>query len=196
MILRAIGGFVAAAVYQIITNPFVTAALIALIGWSIPSLFAALAYVSTYLLICAVAVTFRVRRKSRLPGLESATIETAPGWLFLFGDEQQGWLPDWLVAEWRKWVPRWWVAFSCCCWRNKLRNLPFLRCLKWLHKPTGTLRIKEAKLGSVTIIMRTRGWMTEIEYISAKRFGDFGPRLDQPDQWGGVSWAFRPFGRV
>lgn len=57
------------------------------------------------------------------------------------------------------------------------------------------LRERRYQLGKLLVIVRTRGWMTELEYVIGWCFGDFGPRLDQPGMWGGVSWAFRPAGK-
>jgi hypothetical protein len=191
MILRGVVALVVATAYQVATNPFLQAVLLAACGhWQVG---AALLFV--YLALCALAVTMRERRYSRLSGLEEVEIVTAPEFLFIFGDEQQGWLPQWLVDKWPQWVPRWWIAFSCCAWRNKLRNLPFSAWLWWLHRPRGELVVRQYSVGKLTVIMRTRGWMCEIEYLYGRRFGDVGPRLDQPDQWGGVSWAFRPWGK-
>ena len=86
--------------------------------------------------------------------------------------------------------------FMWAAWRNKARNLPFLSCLQWLHFPHGAMQVTERKVGAVTIRLRQRGWLTEVEYIGKKHYGDFGPRLDQPSEWGGVSWAFRPWGKL
>lgn len=190
--LRWLWCMVCAAAYQAATNPFVTVTVLAIFGqWRIGA-----AYVSLYLLLCAIAVALRVTRPSRLPGL--GVVVTAPDWLFVFGDEQQGWLPQWLIDKWPKWAPKWLIALSCCAWRNKLRNIAFTPWLAWLHRPKGVLRERRRVVGSFVLILRTRGWLTEFEYVwtDGRRFGDFGPRLDQPDEWGGVSWAFRPFGRL
>lgn len=183
-------GLVLALLYQIAFNPLIQAALLLLTGhWR-----AALLWAGAWFALCLLAVVTGERRKSRMGGLEHVDIFTAPKWLNLLGDEEQGWTPQFLVDLWPRWVPLWFIAWSCCSWRNKLRNIAFWPPLAWLHKPKGELRehIWPTEWGGFK--MRTRGWMTECEYWYGKRFGDFGPRLDFPDQWGGVTWALRPWG--
>ena len=189
MILKALYCIPVALAYQVATNPFVLAPLLALFGyWE-----AGTVLLAVYLLLCTLSIIFGVHRKSRFEPY--IPIFTAPDWLFLFGNEQEGQDPFWYQMKHPKW-PKWLRAFVFCAWRNKLRNLPFVSCLSWLHKPVGELRVYHAAfLGSVFTI-RVRGWMVEMEEVRVKYFADIGPRLDQPDHWGGVSWAFRPAGRL
>lgn len=176
--------------YQIALNPLIQGLLWVVFGhWQ-----TGIAEVVTWFTLCLVAVLTGVRRTSQFPGLESVPIFTARKFLYLLGDEEQGWTPTFLVDQWPRWVPVWFVAWSCCAWRNKLRNIAFWSALSWLHKPHGELHTYERTYGKLFFRLRTRGWMQEAEYGYGKRFGDFGPRLDFPDQWGGVTWAFRPFG--
>jgi hypothetical protein len=190
IVLRLIWCLLTATVYQVATNPYVLAVLLTLAGhWE-----AGAVLLGTFLLLCAVAVTLGVRRDSWL--VSGEVIFTAPTWLFVFGDEQQGWLPQFLVDKWPRWAPHWLIAFCCCAWRNKLRNLPFVHGLRWLHRPSGQLHQSNVAIGGVVLRVRCRRWMTELEYFRGNRFGDIGPRLDQPDSWGAVSWAFRPWGRI
>ena len=192
MIIRAVLAFVAGGIYQVATNPFVQAALLVLTGhW-----LGALAVLAIWGALCAVAVTLSVERKSRLPGLESVDIFTAPDILFILGNEQEGNAPAWYRARHPKW-PRWLCAFVFAAWRNKTRNLPFVSWLRWLHRPQRVLHTRGKTIGKYFVTVTWRGWLTELQWenLTKRRFGDIGPRLDQPDQWGGVSWAFRPFGK-
>lgn len=189
MIAKALYCIPVAAAYQVATNPFVLAPLLALFGYWEAGAWLLVAY----LLLCAASIVFGVHRKSRFEPF--IPIFTAPDWLFVFGNEQEGQDPFWYQMKHPKW-PKWMRAFVFCAWRNKLRNLPFVTWLSWLHKPTGEMRVYHAAfLGSVFTI-RIRGWMVELEEVRGKYFADIGPRLDQPDHWGGVSWAFRPAGRL
>jgi hypothetical protein len=210
LIPRVLWCVVSATAYAFVTNVYWQSAMLLLpypfqwLGWSPWWLFwdghvvAAFWLVAAWLLLCAVAVATGVRRKSRLAGLEEVDIFTAHRYLGLLGDEQQGWTPQFLVDKWPKWAPLWLVAFSCCAWRNKLRNLPFLPSLQWLHRPDpDALPIFDLwTIGGVRFELHWRGWLTELRASKGKWFLDIGPRLDQPDAWGGVSWAFRPFGRL
>lgn len=185
---RFVAGFLLAALHLVLFDPLVLAAAVALTGhWQLGAVIAA-----GWFVLCAVAVSCGVMRLSPMT-LEE--VFTAPLWLRWLGDDEQGWLPSFLVAKWPRWVPHWFIAWSCCAWRNKLRNIAFWPPLAWLHKPKGELREHVWLRGKLGLRMRTRGWMTEIEYWYGTRFGDFGPRLDFPDQWGGVTWAFRPWGK-
>jgi len=178
-----------AAAYQLATNPYLLALVLVLTGhWR-----AGVAILAVFLVLCALSVSFGVHRRSTFEPF--LPIFTAPAWLFIFGNEQEGQDPLWYFAKHPTW-PRWLRAFVFCAWRNKLRNLPFVSWLAWLHRPAGRLEVRARTIAGVTFRIRWRGWMTELEWFTADYFGDVGPRLDQPDQWGGVSWAFRPWGRV
>lgn len=185
ILLRVLGGVGAAAVYQVATNPFVQA-----VGLSFAGRWAAAAWLlAAWCAAHALAVALSRWTLSPLTGL---AIRTAPRFLWVLGNDQDGYLSRWgLHPTWRWWA----VAFAECAWRNKLRNLPFVSWLRWLHVPHGTLITREVQVLGLTLRMRARGWMTELEWIAGRHFGDIGPRLDQPDAWGGVSWAFRLWGR-
>lgn len=183
-----------ATVYAVITNAYALAVLLALSGhWRL-----GVAVVLLWLALCLLAVATGVHRKSRLAGLEEVDIFTAHHRLSLLGDEQQGWSPQWLVDRWPRWAPVWLVAFSCCAWRNRLRNLPFVPWLAWLHKPDpDALPIFDVwTIRGVRFELHWRGWLTELKASKGRWFLDIGPRLDQPDAWGGVSWAYRLWGRL
>lgn len=140
-----------------------------------------------------VAILFGVTRPSRLTG---KTIFTAPDWLAWFGNEQDGYDPEWAVTTIYKGWPTFWRRYAWAAWRNKIRNVPFVPSLAWLHKPKGQLVWREARIFGVLVIVVWRGWMTELRCSKGRWFLDIGPRLDQPKEWGAVSWAFRPFGRL
>lgn len=193
LIWRLLWCVATATAYQVATNPYVFAVLLAIAGhWR-----AGAALVLGWLALCAVAVATGVHRKSRLAGLEDVDIFTAHRYLGLLGDEQQGWTPPFLVAKWPRWAPLWLVAFSCCAWRNRLRNLPFVPSLAWLHRPEGETHTVHWTIGDIGLSLKSRGLFTELHWywIEKRLFGDIGPRLDQPDQWGGISWAFRLVGK-
>lgn len=81
-------------------------------------------------------------------------------------------------------------------WRNKLRNLPFVPGLRWLHRVPNKPEVwRYHKIGPVLVELYWHGWMTELKASSGNWFLDIGPRLDQPSEWGAVSWAYR-IGRV
>jgi hypothetical protein len=179
-----------ATAYQIATNPFVLAVGMAIAGfWPVAAVLL-LAYTAG----CIGAV---VTARDHASPLTGELIRSPPkGALFwLFGDDQLGLFVPWHRAKYPK-AMQWIAPFVWTFWRNKVRNLPFVPALKWLHQPKGELRVIEWAWGKVKFRIRTRGWMTEFEYFTASRFGDIGPRLDQPGGWGAVSWAFRIAGRL
>ncbi len=137
------------------------------------------------------AIWFGVSRPSNLTG---KLIVTAPNWLALWGNEQDGFDPEWAVATIYKGWPTFWRRYSWAAWRNKVRNLSFVPWLDFLHVPRGELHERQFALGRFTVRVRWRRWMTELEYIRGNRFGKFGPRLEQP--FNRVSWAMRPWGRL
>jgi hypothetical protein len=188
--LRLVLCLLAAIAYKIATSPFVLAALLLLFdGWRL-----SVALLVAYTIGCIGAVVTAERHISPLTGLGiRSPPRGTPFWLF--GNDQDGLWVYWYMARYPAWL-QWFSPFMWTWWRNKLRNLPFVPWLAWLHRPRGELRTQEWRIGSVLFRLRTRGWMAELEYFTATRFGDFGPRLDQPDSWGAVSWAFRPWGRL
>lgn len=139
------------------------------------------------------AIWFGVHRKSRITGVD---IFTAPDWLDLYGNEQEGYDSAFAKSLHPTW-PTFWRRYVWAAWRNKYRNLPFWRPLRWLHRPNpdSSLKSRAWTWRGVRFRVSWRGWMTEFEWSRGSRYGDFGPRLDQPDSWGGVSWAFRPWGK-
>lgn len=185
---RIVRAMLVAAAYQVATNPFVLAGVLLLAGaWNWAG-----GVLAAWTALNILAVATARWSQSRIGG---GRIFTCPDWLFILGNEQEGYLPPWYVERRRNW-PWWLVAFEWVWWRNKARNLPFVSWLKWLHVPKGELITTSRKLFGADIRIRKRGWMVEVEYFTATRFGDFGPRLDHPDEWGGVSWAFRPWGKL
>jgi hypothetical protein len=187
IVLRAAWALISATVYKLATNAYLQALLLALHDWRL-----SLYWLAGWLLLCAVATVTSRTRKSTLPGLESLDIFTTRAPLMLLGNEQEGNAPQWYRDRHPKW-PRWLCAFVFMAWRNKLRNLAFWRPLAWMHRPSGEQASAEATVGPVTVGVRWRGALTELiaDWPEKQWFVDIGPRLDQPDQWGGVSWAFR-----
>jgi len=148
--------------------------------------------ISGFLLV-PVAIWFG-RNQPDITG--TRTIFSAPRWLFIYGNSQDGYDPPWAIETLYAGWPTFWRRYSWAAWRNAIRNLPFVPALAFLHKPKGELQWKQARIGGVLVTLLWRGWLTELKWSKGNRFGDFGPRLDQPESWGAVSWAFRPFGRV
>lgn len=140
-----------------------------------------------------VAILFGVTRTSRLTG---RTIFTAPDWLSVYGNEQDGYDPEWAVNTIYKGWPTFLRRYSWAAWRNKVRNLPFVPSLAWLHvPPTEDIKVTSWTKGRLSVEIHESGWMVELKASYKDRFLDIGPRLDQPREWGAVSWAFRPFGK-
>jgi hypothetical protein len=137
------------------------------------------------------AIWFGVARPSKLTG---RPIFTAPNALSLWGNEQDGFDPEWAVATIYKGWPTFSRRYSWAAWRNKVRNLPFVSWLDFLHLPQGELHQATLTVRQFTVHVRWRRWMTELEYIRGDRFGKFGPRLEQP--FSRVSWAMRPWGKL
>lgn len=193
IVVRILWALLAAFAYQLATNVFLQAGLLLLNGhWRIAA-FELLAWFA----VNALAVLTATARISKLTG---APIITARDWLFILGNEQDGYYPQRAVAAHPKW-PLWLVGLVECAWRNRLRNLCFWKPLAWLHAPPApdlkSLGGWLGAYGELSIAMHWCGWRTELQWSYAPRrwFGDIGPRLDQPAVWGAISWAFRPVGK-
>lgn len=90
-----------------------------------------------------VAIWLSVEEVSPVTG---RTIRNAPKWLWLWGNDEDGYDPLWWIIarkEWRPFRRMWiWAAF-----RNPVNNLRFIKCI---HPPP----IK----GKVTVIVRYHAW--------------------------------------
>lgn len=187
IVLRTAWALISAALYQLGTNVYIQALLLALHDWRL-----SLYWLASWWVLVILAVAMGVTRKSRLPGLEQVDIFTARKPFTLLGDEQQGWR----FPPGSK-LPRWLLPYVCCGWRNKLRNLAFWRPLAWLHVPPdngyGVPVFDSFRIGGARVVVKWQGWMTEFtaDWPAKRWFIDLGPRLDQPGKWGAVSWAFR-----
>lgn len=177
-----------AAAYNIATNPIPQALmLLCLFRWE-----AAAAWIALYTACCIGAVLASVNRISPLTG---SAIRTPPreSIFYLFGNDQDGLWVSWYEEKYPKWM-RWICPFMWTWWRNKMRNLPFL--FPRLHSaPDAPITVSRWMRGNWSFELWRCGWMLEFKYTRGNRYGDFGPRLDQPKEWGVVSWAFRPLGR-
>ncbi len=170
VIARAVAAVVSALVYWLATIP------LALLGF----------------VVVPFAIWFGVTRPSQLAG---KPIFTAPGFLSLWGNEQDGFDPQWAVDTIYKGWPTFWRRYSWAAWRNKVRNLCFVDGLAFLHRRSAFVSVHEFTIGKLRVRVRWQcWWMNELEYIWGERFGKFGPRLEQP--FGRVSWALRPWGRL
>lgn len=211
LIIRTVWCITAATVYQIATNPFVLAVLLCLpylvavlpwwaawpffwVVWDGHALAAAL-LTAAYTIGCVGAVMTSKVMHSPLTGFP--IINTPRSSLFwIFGNDQDGLWVDWHRAKYSPRL-RWLAPFMWTWWRNKLRNLPFVPGLQWLHRVPDTPEVwRFWKVRGVLVELYWCGWMTELKWSAGNHFGDIGPRLDQPVTWGAVSWAFRPIGRA
>jgi hypothetical protein len=137
-----------------------------------------------------LAIWFGVTRPSRLTG---RLIFTAPDWLSLYGNEQDGYDPEWAVTTIYKGWPTFWRRYAWAAWRNKVRNLPFVPSLAWLHEPPTRATFDVRNVLGVRVEIWRAGWMCELKASRSGWFLDVGPRLDQGFEQ--VSWAFRLIGR-
>lgn len=131
---------------------------------------------------------------SPLTGEQILSVPSGP--LFLWANAQDGIDPPWYREHRKNW-PRWWRLYEWTAIRNKCRNLPFLKGLAWLHRkdPDRFVVFDVWRIAGIRIELHWQGWMTELKASKGKWFLDIGPRLDQPTEWGAVSWAFRLIGR-
>jgi hypothetical protein len=189
-ILRAIWAVAAAMVYKLATNPFALAAVLGLFGYW-PT---AAAVLVIHTAGCIGALVTAKPHVSPLTG-QAIRSPVRGSAFWLWGNDQDGLWVGWHIEKYPK-ALRWLAPFMWTWWRNKYRNVPFVPLLDWLHKPKGQLVWREARIFGVLVIVVWRGWMTELRCSKGGWFLDVGPRLDQPEGWGGVSWAFRPFGRL
>lgn len=180
-----------ATAYKLATNPFFLAAVLILTGhWTLAAL-----VLAAHTIGCIGALVTAKTHPSPLTG-QMITAPVRASIFHLWGNDQDGLWVDWHIA---KYPPKWrWLApFMWTWWRNKYRNLPFVPSLAWLHKtdPDRFVVFDIWNWRGYRIELWWQGWRTELKASKGRWFLDIGPRLDQPTEWGAVSWAFRLFGR-
>lgn len=145
------------------------------------------------------AILFGVRRPSRITGRE---IFTAPAWLGVWGNEQDGFDPEWAVNSIYKGWPVFWRRYSWAAWRNKSSNKRFY-FTSWLHQPPDSDRIGFIEGDNWWLCWQ--GWAHNWQWFRKSSWTEIGWRYDPKDadftdptdwrQWGcGV--AFRPWGKL
>lgn len=189
---RAIWAFFAASLYKLATNPFLLAAVLGVCGYW-PT---AAAVLAVHTAGCIGALLTARPHVSPLTGeVIRSPVRGSAFWLW--GNDQDGLYVGWHAAKYHKRL-RWLAPFLWAWWRNKYRNLPFVPCLAWLHRtdPDRFIVFDIWNWRGFRIELWRQGWLTEIKASKGRWFLDIGPRLDQPTEWGGVSWAFRTYGRL
>ena len=120
-------------------------------------LFATLPFTVIGFFIVPIAILFRKPDVS----LEGKLIVNAPRWLWLWGNDEDGYEPAYYVAmtpEWNRYVRMWvWAA-----WRNSFNNIRFIR---WLSPPPVVDEIKFWQSGRLYIIWQ--GLYTRFVYITS-----------------------------
>ena len=89
-------------------------------------------------------------------------IVTAPRWLWLFGNDEDGYNPEWYEVYELTW-PWWWRQWVWAAWRNPVNNLRFVT---WLHPPPVVGKVHYRTYWRFTFLWQ--GWATRLVWISPK----------------------------
>lgn len=150
-----------------------------------------------------IAFIFAEWRESRIyPGRH---ILAAPDWLFIYGNEQDGFIPEpshipAYYAEWRfrfaRWLPdgvrTFILAYLWAAWRNKVSNIRFLG---WPKIRSGD-ELEVVAGGSNWYIIRS-GWLMLWLWArpESRTFTQAGARIDKAWSKFGVNFTIRLNGR-
>ncbi len=132
-------------------------------------------------------------RRSEVSPITGALIVNAPSWLWLWGNDQEGLLPEWYRIYRPTW-PWWFRAWEWAAWRNSANNLRFVR--PW-NPPLVPENVE--KLDSEWLTVMWDGWRHRAIVYTDKAVFLFGWKLDVtywPDEatdWRkyGVGFGFR-----
>ncbi len=170
----------------------------AIFTWVLYLVFVSLLPSALGFVLVPFAILFGVRRESRIaPG---RMIFTAPDWLGWWGNEQDGYDPEWAVTTIYKDWPTFLRRYSWAAWRNKASNVRFIT---WLHPPPDPERI--AFIQHATWSLCWQGWLCHWEWHRAKGWTEIGWRYEPKDKQGvaaddwrrhGCGFAARLFGRL
>jgi hypothetical protein len=130
------------------------------------------------LLLVHLAIKYRVTRKSRIRWFDTVII-TAPDWLWIYGNEEDGYWPQWWVDECHELHPDW-TAYKIMYWWAAIRNSTNnVRFIKFLHPPPRTGGVGWLTIGKLTLVWQglfsriiweddkrwiAAGWKYEAEY--------------------------------
>lgn len=138
----------------------------------------------------AVAVPLAILFGKEQPDITGTkTIYSAPKWLWLWGNQQDGYDPEWAVQTIYKGWSKFRRRYSWAAWRNRTSNLRFLG----LFKPTKPIQEIRGKTWHV----QWSGWLTEWfwDHPSKSKFTKFGARLGPEWTKEGTNFAFRLYAR-
>lgn len=138
-------------------------------------------------IVVPFAILFGVRRKSRI--YPESEIYTAPDWLGLYGNEQDGYDPPWAVNTIYKGWPTFWRRYSWAAWRNKSSNKRFIT---WLHPPPDPERIGFIQGRNWWICWQ--GWAHNWQWVRKDSWTEIGWRYEPKDAQGVQANDWRRFG--
>lgn len=100
-------------------------------------------------------------------------IYNAPRWLWLWGNDEDGYLPEWYAAAHPSWG-RFRRAFMWAAIRNTVNNLRFVL---WLNPPQRVDLVRWETWGHFTFVWQ--GWRSRLLYSS-------------DSLWVGIGWKYEP----
>lgn len=110
-----------------------------------------------------LAILFSREEASPVTG---RAIINAPRWLWLWGNDQEGYLPYWYSVKYHPrlhWVLR---AYLWAAWRNPANNLRFV---KWINPPADPEKVKISNRGNLSLLWD--GWRYRILWYPKPRVG-------------------------
>lgn len=133
------------------------------------------------LILIPVAIAYRQWVTSPLPmfdeygrpATQPRLITTAPSWLWLYGNDEDGFCPEWYRVLHPAWHP-WRLMFMWAAIRNPVNNLRFIKAL---HPPQRAAEVRWATWGSFTLVWQ--GLLSRLIY-------------DGSDYWFAIGWKYYP----
>lgn len=123
------------------------------------------------LFLVPLAIAFRQLEPARAaPG---RVITNAPRWLWLWGNDEDGYQPDWYAAAHPQWSA-WRRMYIWAAIRNSVNNLRFVRAL---HPPPNPARYRTWRRGVVTLIWQ--GWASRLI-------------VNERTWWLAIGWKYDP----
>jgi hypothetical protein len=138
----------------------------------------------------AVVVPFAILFGHNQPDITGTkTIYSAPKWLWLWGNQQDGYDPEWAVNTIYKGWPVFLRRYSWAAWRNKSSNKRFIL---WLHPAPEPERIGFIQGRNWWICWQ--GWAHNWQWVRKKSWTEIGWRYEPKDAQGVAETDWRQYG--
>ena len=139
--------------------------VLAALGWLVYEAFFIPCWIAGFLV---VPFAIAKRTSQRSPIFPDRTIVNAPSYLWLWGNDEDGYSPPWFAARTPN-LPPILRMYLWAAWRNPVNNARFI---KWAHPPQRAEKVQWLVRGNFTLIWQ--GLLYRLIWTNSKRWFSIG----------------------